>query len=141
MQLTLWDLEEDQEKFRKEIQEEIRVEYIHPMLKKRAEGPEQRLGQRYFLHRQVPLGWVTRLLQLSPAAIRVGLALVNLQVLSKKPTLVLKRSLCLQFSITPSQKSRGLKSLSQAGLIQYTPHPRINPQVTLQLNPHPPEQP
>ena len=110
---------------------ETRVEYQHEALRKllRSTKAGQELG--FFLHRNIPLGWMERLCRLNYGALKVGLALIYLGVVSRSQEVMLTRSVCEKFHISPSQKSRAMKRLLQEGLIHYTPRPRGNPGVTL----------
>jgi DNA-binding transcriptional ArsR family regulator len=87
----------------------------------------------FFLHKEVPLGWIIRLLSMSKSAIRVGLALTYRKVLTKKSSVTLPKGFLQGFGISPDQKRRGLRELRDEGLVEYEVLPGRNPRVHMNL--------
>jgi hypothetical protein len=103
--------------------EEVRLDYLDPQLQAAVKAKEERQAARFFLHPKVPLWWVTKLLTLNKCAIKVGLAIVYLRILTGKEEVKLTRSVCEEFGISRTQKSRGLVEMRIANLIHQSPQP------------------
>ena len=114
---------------------EERLPYKDPELNKRRVRLEQGTGTSFFLHRDLPLVWVIRLLSLGRSGIIVGLALVYFCILTKSRCVKLTGARLERLGISPDQKLRGLKQLKAAGLVDYESRPGKSPRISLLVNP------
>ena len=110
---------------------EKKIRYSDPLLRTQLKSYEMKLNQKYFLHKQIPLEFILTLFTLGIAGLRVGLVLVYFSILRKTNTVKLSRNLLEQFSISRSQKFRGLKELKEVGLVRYVPQKGTSTEVTL----------
>jgi len=115
---------------------EKKLRYSDPVLRARLKSYEGKKNQKYFLHKQIPLDFTQALFTLGIAGLRVGLVLMYFSILKKSNTVRLSKELLRKFSISRSQKSRGLRELKEVGLVDYVSNRGSSTEVTLLINNH-----
>jgi DNA-binding transcriptional ArsR family regulator len=86
-----------------------------------------------FLRNRIPLSWLGRACELPGKALATGLAIWFLSGLrgGRMDSLKLTSATLERFGVSRSAKSRALKALEKAGLINVRREPRKNPLVTI----------
>jgi hypothetical protein len=92
---------------------------------------KKRLIAGSFIRGPIPLEWVSKVCRLSPAAIRVALAVLYITSRSGSGVGQLTTAVCKQFNVSRTGKWRGLVELEDAGLIAIERRPHQNPHVKL----------
>ena len=87
------------------------------------------LEKWFFLHKEIPFGWIAQLVKLPKSAIVVGLALVFRRVLLKESQVTLPKGYLLKLGVSADQKRRGLRELRKAGLVEYEVEPGKSPKI------------
>ena len=116
---------------------EKKLRYSDPFLRDHLKSYEDKKLQKFFLNRKIPLESIFTLFTLGSAGLRVGFVLVYFSILKKSDTVRLSKELLRKFSISRSQKSRGLKELKDVGLVDYTTNRGNSTEITLFINNHP----
>ena len=113
---------------------EKKLRYSDPLLRGKLKSHEYKKNQKYFLNKQIPLDFIRVLYTLGIAGLRVGLVLIYFSILKKTETVRLSRDLLKQFSISRSQKFRGLKELKDAGLVEFEAKRGNSSEITVLIN-------
>ena len=113
---------------------EKKLRYSDPFLRGKLKSYEYKKNQKYFLHKQIPLDFIRALYTLGIAGLRVGLVLIYFSILKKTETVRLSRDLLKQFSISRSQKFRGLKELKDVGLVEFEAKRGNSSEITVLIN-------
>ena len=104
-----------------------KLAYQHPDLKQL----ESKKEAAYFLHRQVSLPWIQRAALEGMQPGFIAMLIQWKSVLTKRQTVSLSTDFLDQFGISRGVKSRSLKLLEKAGLIQLSRAPGKSLGITL----------
>lgn len=113
---------------------EKKLRYSDPFLRGKLKSYECKKNQKYFLNKQIPLDFIRALYTLGIAGLRVGIVLIYFSILKKTETVRLSRDVLKQFSISRSQKFRGLKELKDAGLVEFEAKRGNSSEITVLIN-------
>jgi len=110
---------------------EVKVQPSSIKMRQRSEVLAFQRGGQFFLHRNLEIAWMDKLLTCSRPAIIVGLCIQYWSVLKKTDKIKVTSSTLKEKGISRHQKARALCELESKGLISVERQPGKNPVVAI----------